>query len=76
MELKNTIESLLEKLVSSKSINEIQKLREQISILLNGKIKAKTLQNWNFLVEVRLYEIKHNLNLFVEIQMLMLSDEL
>lgn len=61
MTLKNTIEKLLEKLIVSHSVTEIDQIRGKVNKLLHGKIKVKKLEKWNYFVDIKLYEIKENL---------------
>ncbi len=76
MTLKNTIEKLLEKLIVSQSVTEIDQIRGKVNKLLHGKIKVKKLEKWNYFVDIKLYEIKENLNLFSGIYLISLTDDL
>ncbi len=76
MTLKNTIEKLLEKLIVSHSVTEIDQIRGKVNKLLHGKIKVKKLEKWNYFVDIKLYEIKENLNLFSGIYLISLTDDL
>lgn len=74
--LKAEISAKCNKLVSSDSIKDVRILRYDILNLVYQKINPVVLDNWQYYVNIRIHELKNNLNLFIDDKILWLHYEI